>query len=386
MLATINDKKLATDDGNGEVAYYEADVVTANDYYPFGMIMPGRKYAFDDTYRYGFNGKEQDKETTGTTTYDYGFRIYNPALGRFLSVDPLTKNYAALTPYQFASNNPVEGVDLDGLEYVSSKEVRIEVIRGRVKLKIENMTTVVRNALTAYNNDSKNWAPNSIGVDFSVGSINLQSAMPKPQSADINVTDNTYGAPDPNFRPGEIPVAKPTAKSTGLPDKRYKDRTVSGIPAGGSRGAAITSVAINLIIVGANWYVQNRLDKDKEIIEQHTAKFKAAAADVNYALQKTDLIPPEFQTQERLSDIINVVLSGNSYLNSIGDEGGVKILEIGKKIYNTLSVKRNEYTGRMIETNRLDGQSNKVMERNQSYDPDYVKENPPLGEQPKPNQ
>jgi hypothetical protein len=78
------------------------------------------------------------------------------------------------------------------------------------------------------------------------------------------------------------------------------------------------------------------------------------------------------------SDIINVVLSGNSYLNSIGDEGGVKILEIGKKIYNTLSVKRNEYTGRMIETNRLDGQSNKVMERNQSYDPDYVKENPVL--------
>jgi len=39
MLATINDKKLATDDGNGEVAWYEADVVTANDYYPFVPIL-----------------------------------------------------------------------------------------------------------------------------------------------------------------------------------------------------------------------------------------------------------------------------------------------------------------------------------------------------------
>ena len=34
-----------------------------------------------ETYRFGFNGKETDPETN---TQDYGFRIYNPALGRFL--------------------------------------------------------------------------------------------------------------------------------------------------------------------------------------------------------------------------------------------------------------------------------------------------------------
>ena len=37
-------------------------------------------------------------------------------LSRFLSVDPLTKNYPELTPYQFASNTPVQAIDLDGLE------------------------------------------------------------------------------------------------------------------------------------------------------------------------------------------------------------------------------------------------------------------------------
>jgi len=47
---------------------------------------------------------------------DYGFRIYDPRTGRFLSTDPLTKSYPQLTPYQFASNNPVENIDLDGLE------------------------------------------------------------------------------------------------------------------------------------------------------------------------------------------------------------------------------------------------------------------------------
>jgi hypothetical protein len=47
---------------------------------------------------------------------DYGMRIYDPRVGRFLSVDPLTKDYAELTPYQFASNSPIQGIDLDGGE------------------------------------------------------------------------------------------------------------------------------------------------------------------------------------------------------------------------------------------------------------------------------
>jgi RHS repeat-associated protein len=119
VLVTISDKKLAvasTTDPN-LIAYYNADVVTANDYYPFGMNMPDRKFSQPSSgYRYGFNGKEQDKETIGTSTYDYGFRIYNPALGRFLSVDPLTKDYPWYTPYQFAGNKPIACIDLDGLE------------------------------------------------------------------------------------------------------------------------------------------------------------------------------------------------------------------------------------------------------------------------------
>jgi len=85
--------------------------------------MPGRKFTQPNSkYRYGFNGKELDKESSSTTTYDYGFRIYSPALGRFLSVDPLFKSYPELTPYQFASNSPIEAIDLDGLEAESSKK------------------------------------------------------------------------------------------------------------------------------------------------------------------------------------------------------------------------------------------------------------------------
>ena len=73
-----------------------------------------------DTYRYGFNGKENDKDIS-EGGQDYGMRIYDGRLGKFLSVDPLTKKYPFYTPYQFAANSPLMSVDIDGLEASDNK-------------------------------------------------------------------------------------------------------------------------------------------------------------------------------------------------------------------------------------------------------------------------
>ena len=78
--------------------------------------MPERKFS-SGSYRYGFNGKEKDNEVKGEgDQQDYGMRIYDPRVGKFLSVDPLTKSYPWYTPYQFTGNSPVANIDLDGLE------------------------------------------------------------------------------------------------------------------------------------------------------------------------------------------------------------------------------------------------------------------------------
>lgn len=70
-------------------------------------------------YRYAFNGKEQDPSWNGVgNMYDYGFRIYDPRIARFSSVDPLTHSFPYWSPYQFAANTPIMAIDLDGLEYV----------------------------------------------------------------------------------------------------------------------------------------------------------------------------------------------------------------------------------------------------------------------------
>ena len=95
---------------------FRAKIVAENSYYAFGMLQPGQVYQ-SGGHRYGFNGKEQDDEMKGTgASYDYGMRMYDARLGRFMSVDPLAPKYPELTPYQFASNTPIQAVDLDGLE------------------------------------------------------------------------------------------------------------------------------------------------------------------------------------------------------------------------------------------------------------------------------
>ncbi len=114
--ATLTDHKLPHTTNNQSIDYYLTDITSAQDYYPGGMLMPGRSYS-SDSYRFGFNGKENDNEVKGTgNQQDYGFRIYDPRAVRFLSVDPLTREYPWYTPYQFAGNSPIKFIDLDGCE------------------------------------------------------------------------------------------------------------------------------------------------------------------------------------------------------------------------------------------------------------------------------
>ncbi|HWB93838.1 MAG TPA: RHS repeat-associated core domain-containing protein [Puia sp.] len=120
VLATISDKRYGVTTDDSTVVYYNPEVVSANDYYPFGMMQYARSYSEANVgnYRFGFNGKENDNEVKGVgSQIDYGMRVYDPRLAKFTSVDPLHGRYPELTPYQFASNSPIAGIDLDGKEF-----------------------------------------------------------------------------------------------------------------------------------------------------------------------------------------------------------------------------------------------------------------------------
>jgi len=93
-----------------------ASIQSTNDYYPFGSPLPNRGFDIG-SYKFGFNGKENDDEVYGDGNFqDYGMRMYDTRICRFVSVDPLTSEYPWYSPYQFAGNKPIWAMDLDGAE------------------------------------------------------------------------------------------------------------------------------------------------------------------------------------------------------------------------------------------------------------------------------
>lgn len=115
VILNLSDRALQVSSGGSQVDSYKADILIATDYYSFGMVMPGRHYSGNSKYRYGFNGKEFDWEVKwGQNQVDFGARIYDPRLGRFLSVDRLTSEVPFLSPYSSSSNNPICLIDING--------------------------------------------------------------------------------------------------------------------------------------------------------------------------------------------------------------------------------------------------------------------------------
>jgi len=97
-------------------ATYEAVVWMKADYYPFGMMMPGRNSNTGD-YRYGYNGMESDNEAKGTgNSHTTEFRQYDSRLGRWMSTDALMQEFPDVSPYVAFNNNPVYFIDPSGLE------------------------------------------------------------------------------------------------------------------------------------------------------------------------------------------------------------------------------------------------------------------------------
>ena len=77
-------------------------------YYPFGKV---HTKVADTINRYLYNGKEMQDSSS---FYDYGARYYNPDIGRFLTIDKYAEKYYMLTPYQYAANNPIKYIDVNG--------------------------------------------------------------------------------------------------------------------------------------------------------------------------------------------------------------------------------------------------------------------------------
>jgi RHS repeat-associated protein len=88
--------------------------VQEDHYYPFGLQQSGAGYTNTTLLnKYLFNGKEKQDQTG---MYDYGFRQLDPVLGRWFCVDRMAEKYLSTSPYAYAGNNPINNIDILGLE------------------------------------------------------------------------------------------------------------------------------------------------------------------------------------------------------------------------------------------------------------------------------
>ena len=95
-------------------------ILEENNYYPFGLKHSGYNmlvFSANLALKYKYNGKELQDDLIGSSSldlYDYGARMYDPALGRFHTQDRFAEKYESITPYQYGANNPILYIDING--------------------------------------------------------------------------------------------------------------------------------------------------------------------------------------------------------------------------------------------------------------------------------
>ena len=95
------------------------ETIEERNYYPFGLEHKGYNNIVSASgnataQKYKFGGKEYQEEL-GLEWYDVTARNYDPALGRWMNLDPLAEMMRRHSPYNFAFDNPIYFIDPDGM-------------------------------------------------------------------------------------------------------------------------------------------------------------------------------------------------------------------------------------------------------------------------------
>lgn len=169
---------LYTSGGKKDYQFNESD--------PEELARPGFVYAIP--YQYKYNGKELQDELN-LNLYDYGWRNYDPALGRWHNLDPHSETYYEWSPYHYSANNPVFFVDIDGRDWFVNNEngnvIYLKGVNDLSKMSEEKIKKHNLGDISKYENfgaddmfgDSINWGDLGDLLQYDSVSMNGESEM-----------------------------------------------------------------------------------------------------------------------------------------------------------------------------------------------------------------
>ena len=128
------------------VVDFAGSVLETSDFLPYGTRWSqtgGSSSATitDATNRWRYSGKEEQAAALNPALplIDFGARMYDPAIARWMSVDPLAEKYYPMSTYGYCVDSPVSFIDPKGMEWEKPKEAE------RLKKSIDKKITSLNN-------------------------------------------------------------------------------------------------------------------------------------------------------------------------------------------------------------------------------------------------
>ena len=244
----LGSERVVFSDNNGNNTIEPAmELTQINHYYPFGLNMEGNWNGAAGSYKYQFNGKEYNDDF-GLNWNDYSARWYDPAVGRWWSIDPMAKKYYAISPYVYVADNPLKYIDPQGKIIIVPSTYNAEETKkyqGIILQKLQRLT----NDKLAYDGDkikivSKN--TENKGSKMNLGTNMIRNLVKDERTVTIKNASgpNDSKAVDPatgkEVKPEDVKLG--TKYDTNI----YYDpsRETSSVNKDGSRGGVDNSISL----------------------------------------------------------------------------------------------------------------------------------------------